>query len=170
MQDVPVIAAIGFGDVAEGVPKVELAAVGAGVVARDAHRAGAELQHDAAARVLPVEVAARAEEAEVEFARAEGRSRADDGVIDRVRPIPDVVDVGQEAAGEVLTVEQRSVLAVVSVEPGEVAPGEGFGRGRRQTSASRPCAVGGGRRWGRRRTLPFRERGTGAEQYPDCAT
>ena len=53
------------------------------VVARHVDGALAELKEEAAARVADVEVAADAEEGELELVVAEGRRRADDGVIDR---------------------------------------------------------------------------------------
>ncbi len=67
MEHVPVIPAVCFADVSEGVLQVELPAERAEVVTGDERRAEAKLHHHAAARVLVVEVAAEAHEGEREL-------------------------------------------------------------------------------------------------------
>ncbi len=131
-QDVPVISAVRFAQIAEGIAQVELPPVGAAVVARDAGCARSQLHEEPAARVVPVKIAAEAEEAQVELAGAESGGRADDGVIDRMVEVIDPVHVGGELTGEVLGIEQRGFLPVGAVEPGEIAKGERLGGGGRR--------------------------------------
>ena len=160
-KHVPVVAAVRLADVPERGLQIELAAEGAAVVARDDDGPQPELGHQAPARVVVVEVAAEAQELERHLVVARERRRADDGVVDGVVPRDRVVDVEEEAPGEVLACRGRaSFWRFGAVQPGEVAEREGLGvaftgvgvpRDRREGSDRRGVRLGAGGGAGRRR-------------------
>ena len=128
VHDVEVVAAVHLADVPERGLEVELAPERAVVVARDDDGAHPELGHQAPARPLPVEVSAEAHELERHPVVPRQRRRPDHRVIDGVVLREGVVDVEEEAPGEILRIEERVLLAVRAVQPREIAEGEGLAR------------------------------------------
>lgn len=119
----PVITGVGLAEVSVDGPQIELSALRRDVVARHHRRARSVLQHQAAAHRSDGDVAADAEERQLELVVARERRRAGDDVVDRVIERVGVVDVDVELRREILRRQQRLGLARLAVEPAEVAPG-----------------------------------------------
>ena len=147
MQRVPVIAAVGLADVAQGRLQIELPAHRARVVPGHERRAHPELRHQTPARVPVVEVPAKAEESECHFIIARERCRADHGVVDGVILRHRVVHIEEEFGCEVGSIENCLVLTARAVQPCKVAECEGLGG----LFVLRGCGRGRLRGWWRRR-------------------
>src|SRR4030095_10388213 len=84
--------------------------------------------------MLEVKVSPDTKLLNLHLARAAALRATHEGVIARMVEIGDVGHVEPELAGEVRTVEQRSALAAVPIQPREV------GKGERRADRSRPGA------------------------------
>jgi len=159
VQHVPVVAGVRFANVAKRRRQIVLPFADAGVVARRQRRHLPGLQVDRGAHILPVKIAARGDEHEIEFVMPRGVDRADDRVVLGAIEIEVVAHVEQHRSGEVLGVEQRLLLAVRPVHPGEIAERERVARGRRRIGFRRIGLRRGSGRGRRRCGRPLARRG-----------
>src|SRR5437899_6807008 len=81
VQVVPVIAAVGLGEIAVGVVEIPLTSRRAGIVARCRLRVHSELRHQPATDVLVVEVASDAKLRQLNLAGSKDLSRSRDRVV-----------------------------------------------------------------------------------------
>jgi len=119
-----VITGIAFRDIPVGIRKLPLSYRGARIVTGHGGCRGADLGQESHLHVIPVEVSTYVQLLERYFTGALTFRRTAQSVIDRVIVVVDIVGIHPNFRREVLSVENRIVVARNRVHPGKIAVGE----------------------------------------------
>src|SRR5579864_5832951 len=115
-----VVASPALGDVPIGVLKLPLALAVAGVIARGSRGDRADLCQESALHIPGVKVAADVQILNHKFAGPDAFRRSRKRVVDRVGIVVYIVGVHAKFTREILSIQNRVVVARIAVQPGEV--------------------------------------------------